>query len=147
MIIFSKLPPDIIKYILIFDKRFIIRYGEIVSIIPKDDYRYNLLHYITLTDFNKKLNITNSQNINRYYQYNLPNLYDLSERRDQLIDDDSIDVRINYDENENQNKNIIYNISIGRLRLKDNTIPKRRIYYKGNLDEYEWYYIHYKYVR
>lgn len=54
MIIFSKLPPDIIKYILMFDKYFIIRDGEIVSIILKDDYRYNLLHYITITDFNKK---------------------------------------------------------------------------------------------
>ena len=153
MIIFSKLPPDIIKYILMFDKYFIIRDGEIVSIILKDDYRYNLLHYITITDFNKKLNIMNSPNIDRYYQYNLPNLYDLIERREQLIDNDFIDVKIDYNKNENENENenekkdIIYNISIGRLRPIDHTIPKRRIYYKGNLDEYEWYYIHYRYVR
>jgi hypothetical protein len=145
MKIFSQLPLDIIKYILIFDEHFIIRNGKLISIIQKNDYRYDLLHYITITDFNKdnNLNITNTSNIDKYYQYDLPNLYDLNERRKQLIDNDFINVRIDY----NENRAIIYNIHIGRLRLKDNTIPKRRIYYKGNLDDYEWYCIHYSYIR
>ena len=45
--IFCKLPLDIIKYILLYDEHFIIRKGGIVSIIPKTDYRYTLLNFIT----------------------------------------------------------------------------------------------------
>ena len=44
---FCKLPFDIIKYILLYDEHFIIRKGEIISIIPKTDYRYILLNFIT----------------------------------------------------------------------------------------------------
>lgn len=47
----------------------------------------------------------NSPNIDRYYQYNLPNLYDLIERREQLIDNDFIDVKIDYNKNENEKEN------------------------------------------
>jgi hypothetical protein len=32
---FCKLPLDIIKYILLYDEHFIMRKGEIISIIPK----------------------------------------------------------------------------------------------------------------
>jgi len=45
--IFCNLPLYIKKYILSYDEYFIIRNGEIISIIPKKDYRYKLLNYIT----------------------------------------------------------------------------------------------------
>lgn len=38
-----KLSDDIINNILSYDKHFIVRNGKLVSIIPKDDYRYNML--------------------------------------------------------------------------------------------------------
>ena len=47
--IFCKLPLDIIKYILLYDEHFIMRKGEIVSIIPKTDYRYILLNLAKIT--------------------------------------------------------------------------------------------------
>jgi hypothetical protein len=40
---FSKLPIELINHILSFDKHFTIRKGELVTIIPKDDPRYELL--------------------------------------------------------------------------------------------------------
>lgn len=45
----NKLPLDIIKYILSFDKRFIIRNNKILIInkINKKDYRYNILYNIS----------------------------------------------------------------------------------------------------
>jgi hypothetical protein len=52
--IFSKLPLDIIKYeILPYDKNFIIRKGEIIAIIPKDDTRYDLLSRIPPKEVSK----------------------------------------------------------------------------------------------
>lgn len=38
-----KLSDDIINNILSYDKHFIIRNGKLISVIPKDDYRYNVL--------------------------------------------------------------------------------------------------------
>ena len=38
-----KLSDDIINNILSYDKHFIIRNGKLISVIPKDDYRYNIL--------------------------------------------------------------------------------------------------------
>jgi hypothetical protein len=38
-----RLSDDIINNILSYDKHFIIRNGKLVSIIPKDDYRYTML--------------------------------------------------------------------------------------------------------
>jgi hypothetical protein len=96
MKIFSQLPLDIIKYILIFDEHFIIRNGKLISIIQKKDYRYDLLHYITLTDCNKKLNIRKSSYLHTYNLYHLPNLYNSIERRERIIQNDSFGVRIDY---------------------------------------------------
>ena len=41
--IFHKLPQDIIYNILLYDERFSMRKGKIISIIPKTDDRYNLM--------------------------------------------------------------------------------------------------------
>jgi hypothetical protein len=43
MEIISTFPDDVINNILSYDKHFIIRRGELINIIPKDDYRYNIL--------------------------------------------------------------------------------------------------------
>jgi hypothetical protein len=43
MEMFSRLPSEIINTILSFDKHFLIRKGEPVTIIPKDDPRFNML--------------------------------------------------------------------------------------------------------
>ena len=40
---FGKIPIDIINHILSFDNRFRISNGVPIGIIPKDDYRYNIL--------------------------------------------------------------------------------------------------------
>ena len=70
--IFEKLPTDIIKKIVLYNDNFIIRKGEIISIIPKNDYRYKLLSNITL-----KLNKIYGNN---RYNYFFPNLYNYEER-------------------------------------------------------------------
>jgi len=67
--LFCKLPMDIIKSILLFDKHFIVRNGEITTIIPKSDYRYNLLQTITF-----KSCIVEKFHDRIRYNYNLYNL-------------------------------------------------------------------------
>jgi hypothetical protein len=60
--IFNKLPQDIINYILLYDQHFSMRKGKIISIIPKTDYRYNLIKRV----INKKkdiVRISNKENI------------------------------------------------------------------------------------
>lgn len=59
----SKLPNDIINNILSYDKHFIIRKGEPVSIITKDDYRYNLLKQRP----NILQKTTTTESYNKYY--------------------------------------------------------------------------------
>jgi hypothetical protein len=46
--IFAKLPLDIIKYILTFNENFLIVNNKIISFILKNDFRYDILKYITL---------------------------------------------------------------------------------------------------
>jgi len=43
--LFSNLPMELIKNILTYNKNFVIRRGEIITVqkIPKNDYRYNIL--------------------------------------------------------------------------------------------------------
>jgi hypothetical protein len=61
--LFSKLPYNIIKYIITFNDQFIIRNGELVSVIAKTDYRYKILGSIILNFYSyEKWN-----NIERYY--------------------------------------------------------------------------------
>lgn len=147
MFIFSQLPNDIIKYIITFDKRFKIRKGELVSIILQDDYRYKLLEYITIKPANSLRNDYNylcsdSISYNRY-DYILPNLYNIKERNQQLIGNDSIQIIIDF----KKNGTINYNVFIYRLKLKDKSIFRKKLFYKGNLDDYEWNFIMYNYKR
>lgn len=134
---FSKLPNDIIKYILLFDDHFTIRDGELVSIISKNDYRYKLLHYITI----RLVNTVNRSNNKINLKFSLDNLYDIVERKEQYVDNDMIEVRMDL------SRSVVkYNIFIGRLKPKDD-IERKPLFYTGNLLNYTWYFYDYFYER
>jgi|LauGreDrversion4_2_1035121.scaffolds.fasta_scaffold00544_26 hypothetical protein len=136
--IFSKLPNDIIQNIITFDKHFILRNGKVVSIIPKDDYRYNVLSFII-----PELNNIRYMSENRIsYTYYLPNCYDIPFRKYQYIENDMLQVRI-----QNKKDYILYEMFICRLKPKLNITTKPQLYYKGNLTDYEWYNMLFKHMR
>jgi hypothetical protein len=132
---FCKLPLEIIKYILLYDDHFIIRKGQIISIIPKTDYRYTLLNFITfnlgyIEKFNNELR----------YNYYFPNLFNYEGRNKN--NSDLIQVNIK------QSKKIIkYSIWIGRQYPKSITCNKKQNYYIENELDYNWIYTEYKYIR
>lgn len=130
--IFEKLPTDIIKKIVLYNDNFIIRKGEIISIIPKNDYRYKLLSNITL-----KLNKIYG---NDRYNYFFPNLYNYEERTN---NNDLFQVSIN----EQSNGEIKYSVWIGRQIPKIFECNKRQFYHIENPDEYNWIYTEYEYIR
>ena len=134
---FSKLPNDIIKYILGFDEHFTIRNGELVSIISKNDYRYKLLHYITI----RLVNTENRPNNKINLKFSLDNLHDIVERKEQYVDNDMIEVRM-----ELSSSVVKYNIFIGRLKPKDD-IERKPLFYVGDLLNYTWYFYDYFYER
>jgi hypothetical protein len=131
--IFEKLPADMIKKILLYNDNFTIRKGEIVSIIPKNDYRYKLLSKITL-----KLNKIYD---NICYNYFFPNLYNYEERNNN--NNDLFQVSIN----EQSNGEIKYSVWIGRQIPKIFECNKRQFYHIENPDEYNWIYTEYEYIR
>ena len=133
--IFCKLPLDIIKYILLYDEHFIIRKGEIVSIIPKTDYRYILLNFITFTlDY-----LENNYNELRYKYYFL-NLYNYEGR----VKNNSDLIQVNINEN---NDFIEYSIWIGKQYPKSIICNKKQNYYIEKPLDYNWIYTEYKYIR
>ena len=138
---FSKLPNDIINYILVFDEHFTIRNGELVSIISKNDYRYKLLHYITIRLVNTENRPNNIPNNKINMKFNLDNLCDIVERKEQYIDNDMIEVRMDLSDSV-----VKYNIFIGRLKPKDD-IERKPLFYVGNLLNYTWYFYDYFYQR
>jgi len=131
--IFEKLPTDIIKKILLYNDNFTIRKGEIVSIIPKNDYRYKLLSNITL-----KLNKIYDKNC---YNYFFPNLYNYEERTNNNNDLFQISI------DEQSNGEIKYSVWIGRQYPKVFECNKRQYYHIENPDEYNWIYTEYEYIR
>ena len=137
MFIFSNLPDDIIKNILLYDDHFIMRKGEIISIIPKKDYRYNLLNFITL----------NPVYVNDYrtatttaYKYYFPNLYNYEGR--QMNNSDLIQLYIT-----ENNDGIHYSVWIGKQYPKSFICSKPQYYYIENKLEYNWIYTEFKYIR
>lgn len=133
--IFCKLPLDIIKYILLYDKHFIMRKGEIISIIPKSDYRYILLNFITF-------NLDNFESYNNELRYNyyFPNLYNYEGR----IKNNSDLIQVNINEN---NDFIKYSIWIGKQYPKSITCNKEQKYYIEKPFDYNWIYTEYTYIR
>ena len=132
---FCKLPLDIIKYILLYDEHFIMRKGEIISIIPKTDYRYILLNFIT---FN--LDYLENYNNELRYKYYFPNLYNYEGRA--INNSDLIQVNIN-----ENNDFIEYSIWIGKQYPKSITCNKTQNYYIEKPLDYNWIYTEYKYIR
>ena len=118
--IFAKLPLDIIKYILTFNENFLIVNNKIISFILKNDYRYDILKYITLKYI--------------YYHYVTPKksctkyVYDFD-------NDKMLWVYIT-----SFNNFIKYKIKIRRLQKRE---------YSGEkyMREYVWETIQYKYTR
>ena len=133
--IFCNLPDDIKKNILLYDERFIIREGTIVSIIPKTDYRYKLLNFITLhlSDVENRNNIVEKK-------YHLPNLYNYKDRSN----DNPDLMHVNINEYSNFVK---YSIWIGRQYPKHFICNKKQIYHIENPLEYNWIYTEYEYIR
>ena len=134
--VFSKLPQDIIKYILLFNENFIIRNGKLVTIIPKTDYRYNLLNFITF----KKDYIEHFYDDSIRYNYYFNNLYNYDGRY--ISNSDIMQVKIK-EENDNTIK---YNVWFGRQKPKSIMSNKHQIYFVEN-DNYHWIYIEYEYTR
>lgn len=133
--LFSKLPRDVIYYLLLFDEHFIMRNGEIVSIIPKTDYRYRLLEWTTL----HKDHVETYSNVN-WYHYYFRNLYHYPGR--QLYNSDYLQVVI-----QEQEDNVQYKIWIGKQKPKTFLTQKPQIYFLENAEEYHWVYTEYEYVR
>ena len=133
--IFSSLPDDIIKNILLYDDHFIMRKGEIVSIIPKKDVRYSLLKYITFNiDYIEHFdNVT----ICRFF---FPNLYNYEVRRKNNPDL----IMFNLQE---ENNTLTYSVWIGKQYPKSFTCSKEQCYYIDKPEEYHWVYMMYKYIR
>jgi len=130
--IFRNLPIDIIHNILLYDEHFIMRKGKIVSIIPKTDYRYNLLSFITLK-------LKSIENLFTYvrYNYHFTNLYNYKGRH--VDNSDLMQVVIK------QNKNIKYSIWIGKQYPK--SFCKKEQPFLIENSRYRWKYIEYSYTR
>lgn len=132
MNIFSKLPTDIIHAILLYDEHFIMRKGEIVSIIPKSDIRYKLLSFITLT-----LHHVSKFNFKTIYKYHFNNLYDYKERTN---NGDLMQVEI-----KECKKSVTYYIWTGKQYPK--SFCNKEQPYMIESPYYRWKYLEYKYVR
>jgi hypothetical protein len=134
--IFRNLPDEIISSILLYDEHFIMRNGKIISIIPKSDYRYTLLNFITF-----KLDFVTFYNGMVRYKYYFPNLYNYEERR--INNSDLIQITIN----ENHRDILFYSIWIGRQYPKSFLCNKKQNYFIENSEEYQWIYTEYDYIR
>lgn len=147
-IIYSKLPKDVIDYILCFTPYFIIRKGILTSIISKEDDRYKMLQGITIKpDENPKTYYSylgTTYLFNKRYDYGFHDQDNSIERKKQYIDDDSMSVVISI----NKNGTIHYDIGIYKLKPKEeNSINRRNIFYKGNMNDCDWNFITYQYNR
>ena len=134
--IFSKLPIDVIKYIFLFDEHFIIRKGKIISIIPKSDYRYALLKFITI----QECIIEKFGNFTRY-NYSLHNLYNYKGRHGN--NSDLVQVSLYFNE---INYSLEYVVWIGRQKLKNIKTNKIQMYGIENPKKYHWVYTEYEYI-
>jgi hypothetical protein len=73
--------------------------------------------------------------------FSLDNLYDIVDRKDQYIDNDMIEVRMDLSDSV-----VKYNIFIGRLKPKDD-IERKPLFYVGDLLNYTWHFYDYFYER
>jgi len=133
---FCNLPFDIIKHILLYDDHFIMRKGELVSIIPKTDDRYRLLNFITF-----RLEYFEIYNNQLRYKYFFPNVYNYEGRQMNNSDVVHVDIKENDDF-------IKYSVWIGKQYPKSvNRNKCRQMYYIENSLDYNWIYTQYEYIR
>jgi hypothetical protein len=133
---FCNLPFDIIKHILLYDDHFIMRKGELVSIIPKTDERYRLLNFITF-----RLEYFEIYNNQLRYKYFFPNVYNYEGRQMNNSDVVHVDIKENDDF-------IKYSVWIGKQYPKSvNRNKCRQMYYIENSLDYNWIYTQYEYIR
>ena len=150
MDILSRLPFDLQEYILVKTmKLYKLRDGKYVRQIDKTKYKF--LDYIMRPSINKNSfhyyediyeDIFNSNDDRELFQYkfSIKNLYDNPGRKESNVDDDMVDVRIEY-----KNNIYYYEISIYRLKMKTDKMRKD-IYHKGSLaDNYFWDFIEFSY--
>jgi hypothetical protein len=151
MEILKKLPFDLQEHILVkVMKRYKLRDGKFVRQLDKSKYAF--LDYIIRPPINKNSfhyredifqDIFNSNEDRElfHFKFFIKNLYDHPLRKESCIDDDIVDVRIEY-----KNNIYYYEISIYKLKLKNvkenNFTPEKLqkdIYHKGPLeDDYFW---------
>jgi hypothetical protein len=127
--IFSTLPTDLITNIMLFDERFKLRNGEIVSVIPKTDYRYSLLKSIIPT-FHSIATFNPLNNTGHYvrYEYHLPDLYTYETREGR----DILQIYLGYP---NEDNTINFVISVARW--KPIVFPEK---FHSFANEYEYVY-------
>ena len=154
----SKLPFDVQEYILVnIMKLYKLRDGKYVRQIDKS--KYTFLDYIMRPSINKNSynyhediyeDVFNSNEDKQCFRYkfNIKNLYDSPLRKESRVDDDIVDVRIEY-------KNNIYYYEVGIYKLKIKNIDesnftpekmRKDIYHKGSLDDsYFWEFLEFLY--
>jgi len=145
------LPFDIQEYILVnIMKLYKLRDGKYVRQIDKTKYKF--LDYIMRPAINKNSYnyheniyqdiINSNEDTKRFrYKFNIKNVHDSPLRKESRVDDDIVDVRIEY-------KNNIYYYEVGIYKLKLKNIEennctsekmRKDIYHKGSLDDtYFW---------
>ena len=158
MEILRKLPFDLQEHILVkVMKQYKLRNGEYVKQIDKSKYAF--LDYIMRPPINKNSfhyhedifqDIFNSNDDRELFRYKffVKNLYDNPLRKESCVDDDIVDVRIEY-----KNNIYYYEISIYKLKMKNidknNFTPekmRRDIYHKGPLaHNYFWDFLEFSY--
>jgi len=152
------LPFDIQEYILVnIMKLYKLRDGKYVRQIDKTKYKcidYIMRPAINKNSYNYHENIyedifNSNEDTKRFrYKFNIKNLYDSPLRKESRVDDDIVDVRIEY-----KNNIYYYEVGIYKLKLKNieenNCTPEKMrkdIYHKGALaDNYFWDFLEFSY--
>jgi hypothetical protein len=152
------LPLDIQEYILVnIMKLYKLRDGKYMRQIDKTKYKF--LDYIMRPAIDKNSfhyhesiheDIFNSnEDTQRFrYKFNIKNLHDSPLRKESRVDDDIVDVRIEY-----KNNIYYYDVGIYKLKMKNieenNCTPEKMrkdIYHKGSLeDNYFWDFLEFSY--
>ena len=152
------LPLDIQEYILVnIMKLYKLRDGKYIRQIDKTKYKF--LDYIMRPAIDKNSfhyhesiheDIFNSnEDTQRFrYKFNIKNLHDSPLRKESRVDDDIVEVRIEY-----KNNIYYYDVGIYKLKMKNieenNCTPEKMrkdIYHKGSLeDNYFWDFLEFSY--
>jgi len=145
------LPLDVQEYILVnIMKLYKLRDGKYVRQIDKTKYKF--LDYIMRPAIDKNsfhYHESIHEDTKRFrYKFNIKNLHDSPLRKESRVDDDIVDVRIEY-----KNNIYYYDVGIYKLKMKNieenNCTPEKMrkdIYHKGALaDNYFWDFLEFSY--